>query len=246
MKLARQAHIPAGMSQKKEALALIYRVYSRWADRFPLACKKGCAACCTQSVTMTSLEGEAILDLARSRGREQWLHGKLIRTTPGNGRPYITTNQFAEACLARQAVDGELQGTWDFSPCIFLDDTLCSIYEARPFGCRSFGSFVECAADRAAEILPIHLAVNTVFTQIIEHIDSDGGTWAIMRDILQSLTGSNRADAGRTHLPLARPLPGFLLDDHEFQVVNNLLRQLYQESGGNLTFGDLIDNFMTI
>jgi len=246
MKLSRHAHIPAGMSSKKEVLILIYGVYSRWAERFPLACKKGCAACCTQSVTLTSLEGEAILGFLRSRGREKWLHEKLSGVTPGKGGPQITTNQFAEACLARQEIDGEVQGTWDFNPCIFLEDALCSVYEARPFGCRSFGSFVECTVDRAAEILPIHLAVNTVFTQIIEHIDSDGGTWATMRDMLHSLTASNRVIAGRTCLLQARPLPGFLLDDHELHVVNNLLRQLYQESGDNRTFGDLIDNFMTI
>lgn len=246
MKLSWQAHIPAGMSAKKEALLLIYGVYSRWAERFPLACRKGCAACCTQSVTMTSLEGEAVLGFLRSRGREKWLHEKLSGVTPGNGGPQITTNQFAAACLAKQEIDGEDQGTFDFNPCIFLENSLCSVYEARPFGCRSFGSFVECIADRAAEILPIQLAVNTVFTQIIEHIDSDGGTWAKMGDMLHSLTGSNPVFAGRTRLLQARPLPGFLLDDHELHVVNSLLRQLYQESGEKQTFGDLIDNFMTI
>lgn len=246
MKPCRQVSVPAGMSPKKEVLRVIYNVYSRWTDRFPLACKKGCGVCCTRSVTMTSLEGEAILDFARSRGREKWLYGELVRTTTGTGGPQITTNQFAEACLAGQEVDGEVLGSWDFSPCIFLEDNLCSIYEARPFGCRSFGSLVKCTVDTAAEVAPIHLAVNTVFTQIIEHIESDGGTWGTMSDMLHCRAGINIRATRRTHLLKARPLPGFLLDDREVDVVNHLLQKLYQESGGNRTFGDLIDNFMPI
>jgi len=245
MKPHRQAHIAADMSSQKEVLGLIYAVYSRWAEPFPLACKKGCATCCTQSVTMTSMEGEAILDFVRSRSREKWLHEKLAGASSGKGGPGRTTNRFAEDCLAGRAVDEAALGNWDFTPCVFLEESLCSIYEVRPFGCRSFGSLVECTADRAAEIAPIHLAVNTVFTQIIEHIESDGGTWATMTDMLHSLAG-NQTGSRRTQILQARPLPGFLLDPHEVRVVNHLLRQLYEESGGGRIFGDLIDNFMSI
>ena len=245
MKLHRQENIPSDMSAKKELLAVAYAVYSDWAERFPLACKKGCVACCTRSVSMTSLEGEAILDFIRSRGREKWLFDKLSKVTPGIGGPGITTNQFAEACLAGCEVDGAAFGNWDFAPCIFLAETFCSIYEVRPFGCRSFGSLVPCAPDSAAEIPPIHLTVSTIFTQIIEHIESDGGTWARMTEMLHSLAGK-QTRSGRTHILQARPLPGFLLDPHEFHVVNHLLRQLYEESGGNRAYGDLIDNFMPI
>jgi Fe-S-cluster containining protein len=245
MNKSRQLHIPAGISAKKELLGVMYSVYSRWAVRFPLVCKKGCAACCTQSVTMTSLEGAAILDFIKSRGREKWLHEKLARAAPGKSGPEITTNQFAEACLTRREVDEEAFGSWDFAPCIFLEETLCSIYEARPFGCRSFASLVPCTADTAAEVAPIYLAVNTVFSQIIEHTDSDGGTWAAMTDMLLNLAG-RQTGSRATHILEARPLPGFLLDPHEIYVVKHLLQQLYNESGRKRTFGDLIDNFMPI
>ena len=246
MNSCRQISVPAGVSAKKELLRVTYNVYSRWTERFPLACKKGCGVCCTRSVTMTSLEGEAILDFVRIWGRQKWLYGKLARMTSENGGSQITTNQFAEACLAGQEIDGEGFGSWDFRPCIFLEGNLCSIYDARPFSCRSFASFVECTADTAAEIAPIHLAVNTVFTQIIEHIASDGGTWGTMGEMLHCLARFNSRATRRTHLLKARLLPGFLLDDRELDVVNHLLQQLYQESGGNRTFGDLIDNFMPI
>lgn len=238
--------IPAGMDVKKKVLDAVYVVYSSWAGRFPLACKKGCAACCTGSVTMTSLEGEVILDFVERNGRQKWLQEKLTQVVPRQSKAAITTNQFAEACLAGQEIDGKGFGSWDFRPCIFLEDNLCAIYDARPFSCRSFASFVECTADTAAEIAPIHLAVNTVFTQIIEHIASDGGTWGTMGEMLHCLARFNSRATRRTHLLKARPLPGFLLEDRELDVVNHLLRQLYEESGGNRTFGDLIDNVMPI
>lgn len=182
--------IPAEIDHKKELLHAVYDVYARWIERFPLACRMGCNACCTQSVSMTSLEGEIILDFVKGAGREKRLLAKLSGVPPGKNRERITTNQFAGACLNHQEVDRETMGGWDFTPCVFLEANICSIYEARPFGCRSFGSFVQCTADSAAQMAPIHLAVNTVFTQIIEHVNSDGGYCSAMTDILHSLVNS--------------------------------------------------------
>ncbi len=187
MMIQQQASIPAEMARKKELLRAIYTVYSRWVERIPLACHKGCAACCTQSVTMTTLEGEVILDFVKRTAREKWLFEKLAQAVPGKSREAISMNQFAEACLNHREIDGDTPGSWDFTPCIFLEEERCSIYEVRPFGCRSFGSFVQCAADRSAEMAPIHLTVNTVFTQVIEHVCSDGGYWGNMADILEDL-----------------------------------------------------------
>jgi len=233
------------MEHKKKLLQAVYEVYSTWAKRFPLACRKGCAACCTQSVAMTSLEGELILDFVNVRGGEKWLFDKLARTTPGKMRSRMTTNQFAEACLNQQTVDCDALGCWDFTPCVFLDESACSIYEARPFGCRSFGSLAECTAERAAEIAPIHLTVNTVFSQIVEHLDSDNGFWSLMADILHSLA-AKEAMITKPYLLKARPVPGFLLEDWEIPVVSDLLHKLREQFSDVGGPGDLIDNFMPI
>jgi len=233
------------MDVKKKVLDAVYGVYSSWAGRFPLACKKGCAACCTGSVTMTSLEGEVILDFVERNGRQKWLQEKLTQVVPRQSKAAITTNQFAEACLNHWEVGAGAMGCWDFTPCVFLEDASCSIYETRPFGCRSFGSLVQCAAETAAEIAPIHLTINTVFTQIIEHINSDGGHWSTMIDILQSL-GHNRTGKGEIHLLPACPVPGFLLERHEVQVVKGLLHQIRGDSSEKRFFSDLIDNLMPI
>jgi Fe-S-cluster containining protein len=240
-----QTNIPAAMAHKKEVLHAIYSVYSSWAEGLPLACQKGCASCCTQSVTMSSLEGEVIRDYAAARGREKWLLAKLAHAVPGRSRVTITMNQFAWACLNRRELDGDTSGTWDFRPCVFLEENICSIYAVRPFGCRSFGSLVQCTTGRAAEMAPIHLTVNTVFTQIIEHLSSDGGHWSTMADILHGLVNGGGRKAEIQRLP-ARPVPGFLLEKHEVPVVKNLLQQLRRHLSETGIFGDLIDNFMPI
>jgi Fe-S-cluster containining protein len=245
MMIQQQADLPAGMDRKRELLHTVYGVYSGWVERFPLACQKGCAACCTQSVTMTSLEGEEVLGFVKRKGMEKWLIEKLGKTTAGKSKAAITTNQYAKACLEHQEVDEDALGGWNFTPCIFLRGDMCSIYEVRPFGCRSFGSLVRCSDNNGAEITPIHLTVNTVFTQIIEYVCSDGGYWGNMSDIIEKLIEKEDPDSTGNLLP-AQPIPGFLLEPYEVKLVHVLLKQLYEQSAEKQTFGDLIDNFMPI
>ena len=245
MMIQQQADLPAGMDRKKELLHAVYGVYSGWVERFPLACQKGCAFCCTQSVTMTSLEGEEVLGFVKRKGMEKWLIEKLGKTTAGKSKAAITTNQYAKAYLEHQKVDEETLGNWDFTPCIFLGEKICSIYEVRPFGCRSFGSFEPCSENIGAEMAPIHLTVNTVFSQIIEHVCSDGGYWGNMADILEDLIESQASDSIGKLLP-AQPIPGFLLEAQEVKLIHILLKQLCEQSVEKQTFGDLIDNFMPI
>ena len=205
--------MPVSMDNKKEPLHTVYRVYSTWIGRFPLVCRKGCGACCTQSVTMTSLEGLEIIDFVKKNGLEKWLPEKLGKAASEKSKATITTNQYARACLEQQEAEGDIPENWNFTPCVFLEEETCSIYEVRPFGCRSFGSLVQCSENNGAEIAPIHLTVNTVFTQIIEHLNSDGGCWGNMTDILENLIESKKPAS--TELLPARPIPGFLLDPSE-------------------------------
>ena len=235
---------PKEMDHKKELLHTVYEVYSSWVDRFPLECQKGCASCCTQSVTMTSLEGGEILAFIKRKGAEKWFGEKLDQAASGKHKSAITTNQYARACLEKQEVSEDIQGNWNFSPCVFLEKNICSIYEVRPFGCRSFGSLVRCSDNNGARVTPIHLTVNTVFTQIIEHLSSDGGYWGNMTEILEYLA-EDRTSASEKILP-ARPIPGFLLDPREIKTVHVLLKQLCKQSAEKRTFGDLIDKFMSI
>jgi len=244
MMIQQQANVGAGMGRKKELLHTVYGVYSGWIGRFPLECQRGCAVCCTQSVTMTSLEGKEILGFVKRTGTEKWLTERLAKAASVKSKAAITTNEYARACLEQREVNGDIPGNWNFTPCVFLERKTCSIYEVRPFGCRSFGSLVQCSENNGAEIAPIHLTVNTVFTQIIEHLNSDGGYCGNMTDILESLIAS-KASAPAGLLP-AQPIPGFFLDPREIKTIHVLLKQLYEQSSENQTFGDLIDKFLSI
>lgn len=235
----------SGMEAKQKVLNAVYDVYEEWVAQVPLACRKGCSACCTQSVTMTGLEGLMILEFAERRGGRQWLKQKLAGAIPGKSKGLITTNQFAAACLSQRDVGEEAFGCWDFTPCVFLEKGACTIYEVRPFGCRSFASSVQCTPDRAAEIAPIHLAVNIVFSQIIEHINSDGGYWSTMTDMLHALLNIDALE-GKPYLLPAMPVPGFLLDKHEIGTLRILLQRIDKYSPDRGMFGDLIDNFIPI
>jgi Fe-S-cluster containining protein len=243
--IQQQANASSSISHKKELLRSIYRVYSLWVERFPLACQKGCAACCTQSVTMTSLEGEIILDFFKESGRDNRLAATLAQSASGKNRAELTTNDYAKACLEHQDIAEDTLGEWNFTPCVFLREDECSIYEARPFGCRSFGSLVRCSDKSGAEIVPIHLTVNTVFSQIVEHVCSGDGYWGNMTDVLGGLLENEASDSAGRLLP-AHPIPGFLLEPYEVKLIYALLKQLCEQSEDEQTFSDLIDNFMPI
>ena len=57
---------------KEDILQNIYEAFAEWSAGFSFACTKNCAACCTQNVTMTAVEGEAIHRLIRENGYESW------------------------------------------------------------------------------------------------------------------------------------------------------------------------------
>jgi len=241
--IARTTRAVPDLEQKKQLLQTIYNVYAGWIQRFPLKCRMGCSACCTQSVTISSLEGLAILEFIEKNNRNNRLSEKLALAEPVKGMAPLTMNQFAEACLKQRETEEDSAGSWNFSPCVFLEDDICTIYPVRPFGCRSFGSLELCADTGAAQMAPIHITVNTVFTQLIEHLSSDGGYWSNMANILKIVLGDkDRADS--KNLPAARTIPGFLLEPHEVGAVRALLLQLKEHSEEKRTFGDLIDNFM--
>jgi Fe-S-cluster containining protein len=76
-----------------------------------VACRKGCSACCRMDVSITTFEAER---LALVSGRRL----KRPRApTPGETRRHLGT------------------------PCPFLVNDSCSVYEARPFACRAHFSF---------------------------------------------------------------------------------------------------------
>lgn len=212
-----------GAKEKRiELLDVLYRAYESWASQFSFACGKSCTACCTQSVTMTTLEGKRIITYLQEDQRIEWLNENLKNNSP-TYIPVRTTNQFAADCLAeKESMVGD-DSSWDFTPCLFLSGGSCTIYPARPFGCRSFSSLKVCNENSGAEMPPLLVTVNTMIMQMIEQLDCEQGFWGNMIDVLKLL---NHDTDDRERLLPAQANPGFLVPPEERQAVSAFLARI--------------------
>lgn len=204
----------------------IYAIYEKELAEIAFACQEGCADCCTQSVTMTTAEGRTIIAFLAAQGRSI----PVLPDTTGRPQPVSTTNALAACCLAGREPPQEPEMPWVYEPCVFLEDERCTIYPARPFGCRSFGSTKCCAEHGIAEAPEWFVTLNTVVNQLVEHLDRDG-CWGNMLDVLGYLEQKDdRAigDAGcrpARLLPTQR-LPGFLIPPGEEKIIGRFWDKL--------------------
>ena len=161
------------LAKKLEALNRVYKIYDAFHATLDLACKEKCTHCCTTNVTMTTLEGYKIVVELMSAGRQESLDKMIEIGEKARFQPLLTTNRMAELCAADAKVpQEETSGEWQ--DCALLDDSLCTIYDLRSFGCRCFVSRQNCGETGYADIDDFTASVNTVFLQVIEHIDAEG------------------------------------------------------------------------
>lgn len=169
-------------------LTLLKQIYARhnaFFEHRERACRKFCSACCTCNVTMTTLEGYVIVSsldqagqLAPTKALEHTLAGKRFQ-------PRVTTNGFAELCMQGNPVPEEpVDPAW--GTCPFLEQNVCTIYPARPFGCRAMMSVSDCRQTGVADMDELALTVNNTFLQVIEHLDITG-FFGNLSDIIQFL-----------------------------------------------------------
>jgi len=140
---------------------------------YHLACRIHCSACCTRNVTLTTLEGYRIADYI-SEQKNHTLFRKLRKAVSERRfQPRITTNRLAELCIeGKDLPEEESSSLW--GRCPFLKESECLIYENRPFGCRCLVSKQTCQENGYADMDDELLTVNTLFLQIIEHVDTQG------------------------------------------------------------------------
>jgi Fe-S-cluster containining protein len=237
---------------KEEILHIIYTSFAEWSaglTGLSLACSKNCAACCTQNVTMTAVEGEVIHRRIREDGREAWLTQELLKKG-ATYRPRMTTNDFASACL--RGDDAQPEQIGNMEPCPFLAENVCLIYEVRPFACRCFASEERCVAGTSALLPEYYLSASTAVMQIIEHL-GQGEYWGNMLDVLAalcdlpenkkcaSLLPPSFADQSRMQVIKAQPLPGFLLFDEEREKVAPLLDIIFTAKIGDRTVESILN-----
>jgi hypothetical protein len=108
-------------------------------------------------------------------------------------KPVLTTNRMAELCAADARVPTEDAGG-ELQACSLLDNSLCTIYDLRPFGCRCFVSRQNCGDLGYADIDDFTASVNTVFLQVIEHLDAEGCSGNLI-DVLQVMASDDNRRA---------------------------------------------------
>ncbi|MEW6350113.1 MAG: YkgJ family cysteine cluster protein [Thermodesulfobacteriota bacterium] len=221
-------HTEVGVSieRKRAILARLYRRFDEVCADFALACRQQCRICCTQNVVATTAEVEFMLHHAGETDRDMLTQKALHKADYVRFRPRLTPNALAAFCIERRdppPEDEVLPG----SACPFRDERGCSVYESRPFACRSMISTQLCEAGGEAFVPPAVVSISSAFCQIIEDVDG-GGLYGNMLDILavfrdeSALTAYRKARpwAVAALLPPTMPNPGLLVPpEHQDQVM---------------------------
>jgi len=179
------------IEQKLDLLNRIYGIYDAFARGLDVACRKYCAHCCTSNVSLTTLEGYR---LVHSREPDQLEHLQQCLEPAIEKRvfrPLLTTNRIAELCRQGREIPEEVFGD-PAEICPLLEENACPVYSLRPFGCRCLVSRVPCRESGTAEMPDFVLTVNTVFLQMIEHLDATGCTGNLADVLLCLLAADNR------------------------------------------------------
>ncbi len=164
------------LEKRKEILNQIYQIYDDFISKYDLACKKGCAACCTRNVTLTSLEAYGIVEDINQGNKKDLFEALNVESKRKRFLPKVTINKMADLCSREEDLPEEETADPTWGRCPFLSEKTCPIYESRPFECRSFCSYINCEEEGVADIDPFIMSVNNVIRQYIEHIDSYGVT----------------------------------------------------------------------
>ena len=181
------------LAKKLEALNRVYNIYDEFGASLDLACRAKCAHCCTTNVTMTSLEAFKIIDDITAAGRQKLVDRLVAVAGIRRFKPVLTTNRMAELCAADAKIPTE-DTCEALQTCSLLDDSLCTIYDLRPFGCRCFVSRQYCGDLGYADIDDFTASVNTVFLQVIEHLDAEGCSGNLL-DVLRVMASDDNRQA---------------------------------------------------
>ncbi len=170
------------LERKIDVLKQIYRIHADALEPFAVACQKGCSACCTTNLTLTTLEGMYLRTLLPD---DNWRDLTTAACRRPRLIPRITTNQMASHCAANMELPDEIYPA-TLTTCPLLRNHVCSVYACRPLGCRAMVSRQRCDADGQAEMDPFVLTLNHVIMQYVEHVDQPGRFGNIC-DMMQAL-----------------------------------------------------------
>ncbi len=189
-----------------EILHKLYQIHDTIMADFSVVCREKCADCCTCNVVATSLESSYLFSKLEPQGIVD-LGTRINDQFPQRRyQPGMTTNGFAIQCLETDGAEPEEEeNDPSWGQCPLLEDGQCTVYGARPFGCRSMMSQVVCHDQGIAQVPPLALTINTIFLQYIEHIDSNGFSGNLSDMVclyLNQLDTNVNRGAGSLHLSL--------------------------------------------
>lgn len=139
-----------------------------------VSCQKGCAACCRMMVPVSAPEAFALRELVRSLPieRQERLLGRLDETR-SILRSHGLWHRLLEISEATEVLDDEALEPVNReyytlrTPCPFLEDELCSIYEERPAACRELlvtspATWCQDVVKNPVEQVPVPLRTGSV------------------------------------------------------------------------------------
>jgi Fe-S-cluster containining protein len=161
------------VAKRTAVLNQLYGIYDDFIYGQNVCCKKKCDFCCTRNVTLTTLEGNNIVEYINLNRKWELFERLKINLHKKRFVPKVTINNLAEmVCNGLNPPEEEIDPNW--GPCPLLTDQECPIYPVRPFGCRCLVSQAPCRENGYAKLDPFVLTINYLFLQAIEHIDNQG------------------------------------------------------------------------
>lgn len=191
---------------RQELMRALYRFQAGLEASRRVACGPGCAACCTDRVCLTGLEGGLLLEDLRRLGRLD-----LLRSLSPAGSPAYTCNQLARLCLEQKEPPEDRTPSQPAGVCALLEEGRCVAYTARPLACRVMASREKCDPGGQAQGDPWWFTLDTALLQIAEHLDM-GGVYGALGVVL-----SHRDGGPEDGLLRCEPLPG-LVAPPEYQA----------------------------
>ena len=226
---------------KGKTAAAIMKAFAEWSNtckELKPACRSGCDTCCTRNITVTALEGEAILRYVQENDLTAEFAltlGKTLSEQPAISGPASTANEFADACLGERDVPDDPEPS--SAPCPFLQDNLCTLYPVRPFACRMFISSVVCNGKQPAIVPDFYFEAATCTIQLLEHLDQKE-YWGNLYDVLGALAElrefrrigeiineqyPGEIRKAQMRVRAGKPLPGFLISEENNEKVQGML-----------------------
>ncbi len=227
------AIVPVARRLGEEA-AKLEELRAREAGR-SVSCRMGCAACCRMLVPLSPPEAFALRDYVEQLPAER-RDTLLRRVEEARGRLrenglWDRLQSVAEATVPvpDEELDPLNRAYYALRlPCPFLEDELCSIYEARPAACRELlvtspAPLCDNLVDNPVAPLPVSVRIGTVL----------GLLWGALTDTAPRLLPLPLAlEWAERHRPESgQTWPGSALIDHMLDKMWRFLSQEFQSRG---------------